>query len=391
MHSDQIVEATAQALAMASSGRPGPVHLALPADVTGGETADPDPAGVKTQNSEPPDIAQLVLALEAAERPLLILGPALNPTRAPELRDLAKRTDIPVAAMESPRGLRDPALGKLRQITDEADLIIALGKQIDFSLGFGAGTKANWYAVLPDAADLVQAQKNLGGRLVDGLIQDPRATALALADHINSAKPPSQWRARAEDLIAYRAEPADAGDAITPWQVTQALQRHIDAATDPILICDGGEFGQWAQAGLAAPRRVINGLGGAIGGGLPYAIATGVACPGAQVFACMGDGTTGFHLTEFETAVRYGLPLVAIVGNDRCWNAEHQLQLREFGADRLTGCDLTGARYDLAAAALGGHGEFVTRADDLDAAIARAVASGLPSLVNVEIQGLAAP
>ena len=105
----------------------------------------------------------------------------------------------------------------------------------------------------------------------------------------------------------------------------------------------------------------------------------------------MGDGTAGFHLAEFETAARAGLPFVAVVGNDRRWNAEHQLQLRNFGPDRLIGCELTNARYDLAAAALGGHGEYVTAPDQLDDALSRAVASGKPALVNVEIVGLAAP
>ena len=63
----------------------------------------------------------------------------------------------------------------------------------------------------------------------------------------------------------------------------------------------------------------------------------------------------------------------------------------DYGADRLIGCQLSDARYDLAAAALGGHGEYVTRLDELDAALERAVSSGLPACVNVQIEGLAAP
>ena len=90
----------------------------------------------------------------------------------------------------------------------------------------------------------------------------------------------------------------------------------------------------------------------------------------------LGDGTFGFHLAEFDTAVRAGLPFVAVVGNDACWNAEHQIQLKTYGRERAHGCELLPARYDQAAAALGAHGEHVTRAADLPAALERALARG---------------
>jgi acetolactate synthase-1/2/3 large subunit len=97
-------------------------------------------------------------------------------------------------------------------------------------------------------------------------------------------------------------------------------------------------------------------------------------------------------MAEFDTAVRHGLPFVAVVGNDSRWNAEHQIQLREYGAQRAHSCELApGTRYDLVAAALGGHGEFVERAADLPVALQRALASGKPACVNVLIQGQAAP
>ena len=105
----------------------------------------------------------------------------------------------------------------------------------------------------------------------------------------------------------------------------------------------------------------------------------------------MGDGTFGFHMAEVDTAVRYGLPFVAVVGNDATWNAEYQIQLREYGADRTHGCELLPTRYDLVSQALGGHGELVTTPRDLGPALQRAVASGKPACVNVAIERLAAP
>ena len=163
--------------------------------------------------------------------------------------------------------------------------------------------------------------------------------------------------------------------------------RHPDA----ILVCDGGEFGQWAQAVLAPARRIINGPAGSIGSSIPFAIAARAAAPDAPVIAVMGDGTFGFHMAEFDTAVRCDLPFVAVVGNDASWNAEHQIQLRDYGPNRTHGCELLPTRYDLVAAALGGHGELVTRADELPAALERAIASGKPACIDVMIERVPAP
>ena len=138
----------------------------------------------------------------------------------------------------------------------------------------------------------------------------------------------------------------------------RALRPYVERDPDTVLICDGGEFAQWGQSMLPVRRRMINGVAGSIGGSLSFANAARLAEPKAPVFAVLGDGTIGFHLSEFETAVRRKLPFVAVLGNDALWNAESQIQLREYGRERMHGCDLTPARYDLAVAALGGHGEY---------------------------------
>ena len=84
-------------------------------------------------------------------------------------------------------------------------------------------------------------------------------------------------------------------------------------------------------------------------------------------------------------------PFIAVIGNDACWNAEHQIQIRDYGSDRLIGCELLPTRYDQAVSGLGGHGEYVTEPEDLDDALQRAASSGLPACVNVRIEGLPAP
>jgi acetolactate synthase-1/2/3 large subunit len=158
-----------------------------------------------------------------------------------------------------------------------------------------------------------------------------------------------------------------------------------------VLIMDGGEIGQWAQANLDSERRLTNGVAGSIGAATPFALAARVADANNPVITIMGDGTFGFHMAEFDTAVRNGLPVVAVVGNDACWNAEHQIQIRDYGENRAHSCELLPARYDQVVEAMGGHGELVTKTADLPAALDRALASGKPACVNVMIESLAAP
>ena len=105
----------------------------------------------------------------------------------------------------------------------------------------------------------------------------------------------------------------------------------------------------------------------------------------------LGDGTFGFHMSEIDTAVRYGLNYLAVIGNDATWNAEYQLQLRAYGAERAQGCELLPTRYGAVAAAMGAHGEDVPSIMELDRALQRAVGAGLPGCVNVMIERLPAP
>jgi len=184
---------------------------------------------------------------------------------------------------------------------------------------------------------------------------------------------------------------AQTAGRLHPAEVFRALRPFIEREPDTVLICDGGEFSQWGQSMLPVRRRLVNSVTGSIGSALSFALAARMVEPKAPVVAVLGDGTIGFHISEFETAVRRGLPFVAVLGNDARWNAESEIQRRDYGANRMHGCELLPARYDLVVAALGGHGEHVERATDLPGAIERALASGKPSCVNVMIESIAAP
>ena len=226
----------------------------------------------------------------------------------------------------------------------------------------------------------------------DAALADPLEAAAQLARLSGNVR--SDWCNEVGAAVRWR--PAEwttiAGNgALHPAEIGRAVQLQIDRSKDAVLVANGGEFGQWAQACVSAPTRIINGPAGAIGSALPFAIAAKLARLEASVFAMLGDGTFGFHMAEFDTAVRAKLPFVAVVGNDSCWNAEHQIQLRAYGPARTHGCELLPTRYDRVAAALGGHGEHVERGADLPLALARAAASQLPACVNVTIERLAAP
>lgn len=401
---DGLGDTVALAMRTALSGRPGPVHVALPFDVVEADVVDaalPDRQAMMRDRDgmKEADLAGVLEALSRAKTPLVLCGPAMNATRqGTVITALKDALDAPVIAMESPRGLKDPSLGDFAKALKQADLVVSLGKPVNFTLGFGAeavtGPGCRWIVIDSEATERDRARINLGERLSLSVAACPLDAAGEMMQAGTGAGARTPWRKQVAALIATRSYDATAAGTdgnISSAQLTAAVQQQIQAAGDVVLVCDGGEFGQWAQAGASAGERIVNGPSGAIGGGLCYALAARAARPTATVFALMGDGTVGFHFAEFETAARENLPFIVVIGNDSCWNAEHQIQLREYGKDRLIGCQLSGARYDQAVAALGGHGEYVTALADLDAALSRAVASGKVACVNVVIDGQPAP
>lgn len=397
----------AHAFRIATTGRPGPVHLSLPSDLLDAEIdadgvhwpSDADFKAPVVGLSEPAADA-VVSLITVASRPVLIGGPQLA-TRSGRalLARLATALALPCLIMESPRTINDATWGAMGDLLARADLVVLLGKKLDFTLKFGAvlDEGCGVVAISPDAEALARAAAELSGRLALGCVADshPAGEAL-LARAPTPLETPMAWYALATRLMHERPAKwttlrATAPGKLHALEVAQALKPFVDADPDAILICDGGEYAQWIQSMIRCPRRLVNGVAGAIGVSLPFALAARMVEPHAPVFAVLGDGTFGFHMAEFETAVRRGLAFVAVVGIDGRWNAEHNIQIRDYGAQRAYGCDLSMARYDLVATALGGHGELVERAEDLGPAIGRALRSGKPACVNVMIESHAAP
>ncbi|WP_313065280.1 thiamine pyrophosphate-binding protein [Achromobacter animicus] len=399
----ELCPALEDAITQALAPRRGPVHVALPFDLLTAESGIADlpeaPADQPAVALDAAHVDQLAELLNAARRPLVLAGPTSARSHGRSARAAAQATlGLRIIPMESPRGLKDPSLGALAGIMPSADLIVLAGKCLDFTLGFGGtgalGDNARVAVIDPDPAMLERAGRLLGERLVLALQADPVA-ALAAIRAAQASAERLAWQKQVDDALRSRtikAPSAPVEGALGPRALCETVQAFLTSAPDPILICDGGEFGQWAQAFCQAPVRIINGMSGAIGAGVCYAIAAKIARPEATVVVMMGDGTAGFHLMELDTAVREGAAVIAVIGNDLRWNAEHLIQMRTYGPQRLIGCELSPtARYHDVASALGGAGFAAHDVDSLAYALKGAADSGLPACINVSLAGEAAP
>jgi acetolactate synthase-1/2/3 large subunit len=122
---------------------------------------------------------------------------------------------------------------------------------------------------------------------------------------------------------------------------------------------------------------------GCLGVGAPFAIASKVLHPERTHWIIQGDGSFGLNGMDFETALRFNLPMVCVVGNDAAWGQIRIPQVQMFGEDKSPGTLLRPTRYDKVVEALGGHGELVTEPSQIRPALERALASGTVACVNV--------
>ena len=387
----------------AASGRPGPVHVALPVDVLESVVRAGEPAVESNADADaaPPaleDLAAVCQAMRDAARPLVIAGPPYRRRHAAVATRLLSEAGVAAVAMDSPRGLRDPALGAFAEAAAEADLVVLLGKRLDHMLELGAAPPfapgCRFMQIDPEPESLRQAAGNAGDRMLLQVQGDPAGWAAAMAERLAGCSLDADWRTEVEAAVAYR--PAEwrmigTDSPVHPAQFGYAVQDFLAGSAESVFVSDGGEIGQWAQACVSPPHRIINGPAGAIGSALPFALAARTLFPEARIAATLGDGTFGFHPLEIDTAVRHDLPFVAVIGNDARWNAEVQIQHRTYGADRAVGCELLASRYDEVARALDAHGAAVESAAALPAALEAAHASGAAACVNVSLQPVAAP
>jgi acetolactate synthase-1/2/3 large subunit len=176
---------------------------------------------------------------------------------------------------------------------------------------------------------------------------------------------------------------------IDPQRMCREVRDWLETFNDPIVIGDGGDIVATAAKILPVKSEgawMDPGPLGTLGVGMPFALAAQLANPDKRVVIVYGDGSFGLNGFEFDTAVRFGLPVIGVLGNDAAWGQMMRPQGATYGWDRLAATELALTRYDKVVEALGGHGELVEEPQELRPALERAAASGKPALVNVVIR-----
>lgn len=397
---DRVPTYLAKAFRTMLTGRPGPVFLELPWDVLSNgveESECPLPTSYRTRARQPGDPAFVESAaalLAAAQHPVVVAGSSIHwDDAAAQLAELAERAGAPVYLNGAGRGslpaehphffsqTRKDALA-------EADVVVIAGTPLDFRLGYGAGIAESAKIVQIDT-DASEIGRNRGVEI--GIIGDSRSVLEQLASALPRRPRGDAWlrelrkreQAKAERQAAY--ERSDQVP-IHHFRLAKELDTVARAAGDSMFVADGGNWVAIAAKVIALrkPGRWLDpGPLGCLGVGAPFAIAAKLLHPERPVFVIQGDGSFGLNGMDFDTALRFKLPMVAVVGNDASWGQIRLPQVQLFGPEKSPATQLAPTRYDKVVAALGGYGENVTEPAQIRPALERAVASGTVACVNV--------
>ena len=395
----EIARSVSDSLLDACTPHRGPVFLDFPLDVFFGQAeAEPIAPVAEPRGAEPDptDLRRVGELLARAERPVLVAGGDVYWDGAEsELRILAEACDVPVLMNGLGRGTlpadHPAAFSRARaEATREADLVLVAGTPLDFRLGFGRFAAPVVHLV--DRTERVAGHVSLAAsaagdlrRVLSGVREQCLASPPAAAirsrrtwlDRLRAVE--TSKRSREEEQFA-----AAAAAPIHPSFLYRELRRRLDR--DAIVIGDGGDFVSYAGklVDTFTPGCFLDpGPYGCLGTGPGYALGAKLAHPSRQVVLLLGDGAAGFALGDFDTLARFGLPVVVVVGNNRCWGLEKHPMKQLYGYH--VAAELSpNARYDKVAEALGGAGELVESPSGLGPALERAfLHRGGPYVVNV--------
>ncbi|MCP4870437.1 MAG: thiamine pyrophosphate-binding protein [Proteobacteria bacterium] len=424
---DRIAELTRRALRMCFTGRPGLVHLDIPEDLMNQSSAEQaawfvPPAqyrSVGTFAPRPADVKAAADLLLAADRPLLHAGSGvLHATATAELIEVAELLGAPVttswaarAALDERHELAIPMLylDAVAAARKEADAVLVLGSRLGETDWWG---KAPYWA--PAASQrMVQVDldpETIGNiRPVEVPVQaDIREFLTALAEHLRTRRKPGRrpWIDGLHRRIAKRRKTLDKHLTKTTMPMHPA---HVPVAAqevfgdDAIVVVDGGNTAIWTNfftqirrpgSLLTTPKM------GMLGAGCSQVLAAKVAFPDRPAYCIIGDGAMGFHPQEVETAVRNGLQVVWIVLCDKQWgmvkiNQQFALKpiktlvRKTLSPEETINADLGEIEFDVLARSMGAHGERVADPAGLRGALERAVASGKPAVVHVDVDPVA--
>jgi acetolactate synthase I/II/III large subunit len=395
----RIADYVTEAFRHATAGRMGPVFLDIPLDVQfnvwppGLEV----PEGYRTEarpQGDPDRVKEAARLLGEAEHPVVFAGAGVRWSQAPEaLAALADALKVPVFLNSLGRGCLPPdhpsffsaarkfALGK-------ADLILALGVDWDFRLGYGRRNLPEGIRVIQVDVDGAHIGRN---RPVDvGIVGDPaNVIEQLLAEGVGLAEEPS-WTSEVRDEERRLVEEAQAGmesDAtpIHPQRFAREIRDFVDP--DAIVVGDGGDI-VGISASIINARRPGHWLDpgpfGCLGVGPSFAIAAKLARPDKQVLIVYGDGSFGLNAMEYDSAIRQRIPFVGIIGNDGAWGQIKVAQEALYGEGNAPAAFLSQeAGYERMVEGLGGYGERVTDPGQIRPALQRAFDAGVPACINV--------
>jgi acetolactate synthase-1/2/3 large subunit len=352
---------------------------------------------------DPRKIDQALALLAGADRPVLLGGSSIWWDDAPQALDrFATRTGIPAYLNGMGRGCLPPGHPCFFQHTrkealGEADVVLVVGTPLDFRVGYGSEpTIAAGAKVIQ--VDVEGAEIGRNRRIDAGIVGDSRSVLDQLEAGAGAIPGAAAWRTRlrASEAVKLERQAAFEQSAQRPIHHFR-LGMEIDAAArragDVTFVADGGNVVAVAAKSIQLPRpgRWLDpGPLGCLGVGAPFALAAKTLAPERPVLVIQGDGSFGLNGFDFETAVRFGLPMVVVVGNDAAWGQILIPQRNMYGEGKSPATRLASTRYDRVVEAFGGKGEHVDDPADLPAALDRAFASGTVYCVDVAIDPEAA-
>jgi len=385
-----------EAFKIALGGRPGPVFIELPFDILFNAIDPPEPTAkvnVEPLAPEPGQVGRIINLLKAARKPVIIAGTQIYWDDASiALQTLTEQSVMPVFTNGAGRGtlpMTHPHCFKSARSAalKEADVVLLIGTPLDFRLKYGKGwnPEAKLIQIEDDPAEL-----NHNREADVALTCNARLLLEELTTGLQGVQF-SDWLSQMQEIEGEKnAKLADwqglNDSPINHFRMGTAINNFID--DDTIIIGDGGDIvsacakvidltrpGQWLDPGPL----------GCLGVGAPFAIAAQNLYPDKKVLIISGDGSFGLNGFEFDTALRFNLPIVAIVGNDAGWGQIRTPQIQMVGEARAIATKLAPTRYDKIVEAMGGHGEHVDHPDELEPALKRAFASGKPACINVSL------
>ena len=391
----RIPELVARAVDVATSGRPGPVVIALSEEMQAAEVDVPDLPGIDVSVPQPDAgaVARMAEMIAAASKPLAIVGgTGWTAQGRADLHAFLGGWGLPVAVgfrrQSVYDGMRAEFVGDLGVGSDpalvarakEADLVLAIGSRLGEATSQG-------YTLFPEAgAPLIQVHPDPAeiGRVFRprlGITADLNAFAAAAAALPVPAGTPG-WTAELRALReAGRAVPEYPG-RLNLAQCMHELARL--AAPNAVFTTDAGNFATWPARfmNLRDGQRFLGPTNGAMGYGVPAAVGAAIAQPGRQVICFVGDGGMLMTGQEIATAFAAGVAPIVLVFNNGMYGTIRMYQERTFPG-RVSGTTLVNPDFARLIEAFGGHGEVVEETAQFAPAFERAVASGKPAVIEL--------